>query len=254
MATTTPQRAETISFPVTGMTCAACQARVQLGLRSEPGVSDATVNLVTASAAVDYDPTSVTPQRLIDAVRATGYDAALPVTDDVVARGAEAEIERARGLTVRAVVSVLAGGVAMGLSMTAMRSQPANYTLLGLTVLIIGWAGRGIYRAAWNALRHRSADMNVLVTLVTIAAFIYSAVATVAPSLFALNGIASAVYYEAVIFIIGLVLAGRAIEARARVKTTGALRRLAARLPKTAPAMRGPTWPDVPPPEVKRGE
>src|SRR2546423_6116756 len=253
MATTTTQAAARISFPVTGMTCAACQARVQRALRSEPGVSDATVNLVTASAAVAYDPTSVTPQRLIDAVRAAGYDAALPVTDDVVARGAEAEVERARGLTVKAVVSVLAGGVAMALSMTAMGSQPANYTLLGLTVLIIGWAGHGIYRAAWNALRHRSADMNVLVTLGTSAAFIYSAVATVAPGLFARNGIASAVYYEAVIFIIGLVLAGRAIEARARVKTTGALRRLATLLPNTARVMRGLTWQDVPLSDVKRG-
>src|SRR2546423_2705053 len=254
MATTTTQGAERISFPVTGMTCAACQARVPRALRCEPGVSDATVNLVTASAAVAYDPTFVTPQRLIDAVRATGYDAALPVTDDVVARGAEAEVERARGLTVKAVVSVLAGGIAMALSMTAMGSQPANYTLLGLTVLITGWAGHGIYRAAWNALRHRSADMNVLVTLGTSAAFIYSGVDTVAPGLFARNGIASAVYYEAVIFIIGLVLAGRAIEARARVKTTGALRRLATLLPNTARVMRGLTWQDVPLSDVKRGE
>lgn len=255
MATiTTPQPVERISFPVTGMTCAACQARVQRALRSEPGVSDATVNLVTASAAVTYDPASVTPQRLIDAVRATGYEAALPVSDDVVASGAEAEIDRARGLTIKAVVSVVAGGLAMALTMAAMGSPAANYTLLALTALIIGWAGRGIYYAAWNALRHRSADMNVLVMLGTGAAFIYSVVATIAPGLFARNGIAPAVYYEAVIFIIGLVLAGRAIEARARVTTTGALRRLATLLPNTARVRRGVSWQDVPLSDVKRGD
>ncbi|HKR07705.1 MAG TPA: heavy metal translocating P-type ATPase [Gemmatimonadaceae bacterium] len=253
-AITTPQPVERISFPVTGMTCAACQARVQRALQSEPGVSDATVNLVTASAAVAYDPASVTPQRLVDAVRATGYDAALPVSDDVVASSAEAEVARARGLTVKAIVSVVAGGLAMALSMAAMGSQAANYTLLALTLLIIGWAGRGIYTAAWNALRHRSADMNVLVMLGTAAASSYSIVATVAPGLFARNGIAPAVYYEAVIFIIGLVLAGRAIEARARVTTTGALRRLAMLLPNTARVMRGQTWQDVPLSDVRRGD
>jgi len=78
MTTTAPPE-QRISFPVTGMTCAACQARVQRALRAEPGVSDATVNLVTNSAAVVYDSATVTPQRLIDAVRATGYDASLPV-------------------------------------------------------------------------------------------------------------------------------------------------------------------------------
>src|SRR4051794_25742496 len=101
MATITkPQTEQRISFPVTGMTCAACQARVQRALQAEPGVSDATVNLVTASAAVMYDPAAVTPQRLIDAVRATGYEATLPAgdDDDEVARGARAEIDRARSL------------------------------------------------------------------------------------------------------------------------------------------------------------
>ncbi|HJP58782.1 MAG TPA: heavy metal translocating P-type ATPase, partial [Gemmatimonadaceae bacterium] len=250
----TPEPTEKVTFPVTGMTCAACQARVQRALQSEPGVSDAMVNLVTGSAAVTYDPASVTPQRLIDAVRATGYDAALPVSDDVVASGAEAEIERARGLTIKAIVSVVAGGLAMALTMAAMGSPTANYTLLALTALIIGWAGRGIYIAAWNALRHRSADMNVLVMLGTAAAFIYSTVATVAPGVFARNGIAPAVYYEAVIFIIGLVLAGRAIEARARVTTTSALRRLATLLPNTARVMRGVAWQDIPLSDVRRGD
>ena len=252
MATITkPQTVERISFPVTGMTCAACQARVQRALQSEPGVGDATVNLVTATAAVTYDPASVTPQRLIDAVRATGYDAALPAPNDDVDGGAKAEVERARGLTLKAIVSVAAGAFAMALSMAAMGSQAANYTLLGFTAAIIGWAGGGIYRAALNALRHRSADMNVLVMLGTSAAFIYSTFATVAPELLARNGIAPAVYYEAVIFIIGLVLAGRAIEARARVKTTDALRRLATLLPNTARVLRGVEWHDVPLSDVK---
>jgi Cu+-exporting ATPase len=210
---------------------------------------------VTASAAVVYDPSTVTPQRLIDAVRATGYDAALPrQEDDVLAKSAQAEIEHARSLTIRAVSSVAAGALAMALSMGAMGFAAANYALLALTAVILGWAGGDIYRAAWKTLRHGSADMNVLVTLGTAAAFTYSAVATITPELFARNGIAPQVYYEAVIFIIGLVLAGRAIEARARTRTTDALRKLANLLPNTARVQRGSAWQDVPLTDVGPGD
>ena len=253
--TTTARPEQRISFPVTGMTCAACQARVQRALQAEPGVSDATVNLVTNSAAVVYDEAAVTPQRLIEAVRATGYDATLPASDaEVGDEGDRKMSEHARTLTIKAAVSVAAGLVAMALSMMAMGSAAVNFGLLGLTAVIIAWAGRDIYRAAWKTIRHRSADMNVLVTIGTAAAFLYSAVATVAPSIFSRNGIAPDVYYEAVIFIIGLVLAGRAIEARARGRTTAALRRLATLLPGTARIERSGGWADVPLAEVKAGD
>ena len=254
MTTTAPPE-QRISFPVTGMTCAACQARVQRALRAEPGVSDATVNLVTNSAAVVYDSATVTPQRLIDAVRATGYDASLPkVEGDAIHEDDRAADEHARTLTTKAIVSVIAGVVAMALTMMAMGSTAVNLGLLGLTALIIGWAGRDIYRSAWKTMRHRSADMNVLVTLGTAAAFTYSTVATVAPSLFSRNGIAPEVYYEAVIFIIGLVLAGRAIEARARGRTTAALRRLATLLPSSARVEQSGAWRDIPLAQVKPGD
>ena len=255
MATTIkPETEQKISFPVTGMTCAACQARVQRALQAEPGVSDAMVNLVTNSAAVVYDPAAVTPQRLVDAVRATGYDAALPATDDVVADSAQAEIDHARALTIKAASSVAVGVLAMALSMGAMGSTAVNYALLAMTAVIMAWAGRDIYRAALKTLLHRSADMNVLVTLGTAAAFIYSVVATVNPGLFARNGIAAAVYYEAVIFIIGLVLTGRAIEARARTRTTDALRKLATLLPASARVEREGMWQDIPLAQVKAGD
>jgi Cu+-exporting ATPase len=96
--------------------------------------------------------------------------------------------------------------------------------------------------------------MNTLVALGTGSAFIYSVVATLAPSLFARNGIAPDVYYEAVIFIIGLVLAGRAIEARARRKTSDALRRLVTLLPATARVERGGVWIDTPLSQVISGD
>lgn len=245
-----------ISFPVSGMTCAACQARVQRALSAEPGVIDASVNLVTKSAAVRYNPSSVTPQRLIEAVRATGYDAELPTTGDALALdfARDEEAREAKALAVKAAVSVLAGVVAMVLSMLLMASSFVNYFLLALTTVILAWAARDIYRRAWKATRHRSADMNTLVALGTGAAYVYSVVATFAPGLFARNAIAPDVYYEAVLFIIGLVLAGRAIEARARRKTSEALRKLVTLLPPTAHVERGDSWIDKPLSQVVSGD
>lgn len=249
-AGTTEKMGSSISFPVTGMTCAACQARVQRALAAVPGVTDASVNLVTRSAAVHYDPANVTPQRLIEAVRATGYDAELrPVDAELLAVDSAAddsEAREARELAIKASVSVLAGIVGMLLSMVFMGNSVINYLLLVMSSGILLWAGRDIYRRAWKAISHRSADMNTLVALGTGSAFVYSVVATSAPSLFARNGIAPDVYYEAVMFIIGLVLAGRAIEARARRKTSDALRKLVTLLPSTARVAREDAWIDTP--------
>ena len=253
-----PEKENSISFPVTGMTCAACQARVQRALSAEPGVIDASVNLLTNSAAVRYDPAAVGPERLVETVRATGYDATLPAADaspiGADSREEEAEVREARSLSIKATVSVLVGALAMAMSMLLMGDALVNYALLALTTVVLVWAGRDIYRRAWKAIRHGSADMNTLIALGTGSAFLYSMVATIAPSLFARNGIATDVYYEAVILIIGLVLAGRAIEARARRKTSAALRKLVTLLPPNARVEQGGTWIEKPLSEVRSGE
>jgi len=257
-STLAPEKQDSITFPVTGMTCAACQARVQRALSAEPGVIDASVNLLTNTAAVRYDPTTVGPQNLIDAVRATGYDASLPAEETsplaIDSVQEEAEERDARSLAIKATVSVIAGVVSMLLSMLLIGNALANYVLLALATGILAWAGRDIYRRALRAIRHRSADMNTLVALGTGSAFLYSLVATVAPSLFARNGMAPDVYYEAVIFIIGLVLAGRAIEARARRKTSAALRKLVTLLPSVARVEQGSVWMEKPLAQVRSGE
>ena len=249
---------DSISFPVTGMTCAACQARVQRALAAEPGVIDASVNLLTNTAAVRYDAGTVAPQRLIDAVRATGYDAELPRADEnpllVDSARESEEAGEARSLAIKATASVAAGAVAMLLSMPFMGDPRLNYVLLALTTAILAWAGRDIYRRAWKAVLHRSADMNTLIALGTGSAFIYSVVATVAPGLFTRNSIAPDVYYEAVMFILGLVLAGRAIEARARRKTSAALRKLVTLLPPIARVEQGGAWIEKPLAQVRSGE
>src|SRR3979411_729315 len=132
-----PEKQDSITFPVTGMTCAACQSRVQRALSAEPGVIDASVNLLTNSAAVRYDPATVGPEHLIEAVRATGYGAELPAADESLlgtdSVQDEAQTREARALALKASVSVIAGALSMLLSMLLMRNALVNYLLLALT-------------------------------------------------------------------------------------------------------------------------
>ncbi|MDQ3674650.1 MAG: heavy metal translocating P-type ATPase [Gemmatimonadota bacterium] len=240
------------------MTCAACQARVQRTLARQPGVTEASVNLITNTAAVSYDPDLVTPLELVEAVRATGYGADLPAEAPDYLRpdqaGEETERLEARSLTIRAAVTVVTGAIAMIVSMAMMSSAVVNYALLVVTATIMVWAGGDFYVRAWKALRHGSADMNTLVSLGTGAAFLYSLVATVAPGLFVNHGIAADVYYEAVIIIIGLVLAGRALEARARRRTSLALRGLATLIPPQATVEQSGEWVEIPVDRIRSGE
>jgi len=210
----------TVTFPVSGMTCAACSARVQRALEREQGVDTAHVNLLLENATVEYDPTSTDPKRLLDAVRKTGYGAALPVDDQAA-------------VTRKAAVSLVLAAAAMLIHWRA--------GLLAMALLTMLWAGRDIYVRAWSAARHGSADMNTLIAIGTGAAFLYS--------LFGPE-----VYYEAVIVIIAFVLTGNAIEARAKARTTSALRALADLAPKTARILRGAEAVDVPIDEVRSGD
>src|SRR5687768_1035789 len=247
-----------ISFPVTGMTCAACQARVQRTLAALPGVADASVNLITNTAAVRFDPAVISPPELVSAVQSTGYGADLPTEAPNYlrpdAQADDAEARDARSLAIKAIVSIAAGLAAMVVSMSMMGSVTANYTMLAITAAIMLWAGRDFYVRAWKALRHRSADMNTLVALGTGAAFLYSLVATLSPGMFVRNGIAADVYYEAVIIIIGLVLTGRALEARARRKTSVALRQLATLIPPQARVEHADGWVEKPVDQIASGE
>src|SRR6185369_8648688 len=114
-----------------------------------------------------------------------------------------------------------------------------SWLLLALTVGVMAWAGRHFYIRAWKSLLHRTADMNTLVAVGTGAAFLYSLVATVSPGTFTRHGLAPDVYYEAVVIIIALILTGNALEARAKSRTSAALRGLISLQPKTARVLRG---------------
>ena len=229
---------------VTGMTCAACQSFVQKTLQETPGVEKAAVNLLTRQATVVFDREQTSPERLIEVVRDTGYGAELPHAGRTEMEEVEAR-ERAqageyRELLTKAGVSLVCGAVAMALM------HSAHWLQLGLAAIVAGWAGRRFYVRAWAAARHGAADMNTLVAVGTGAAFLYSAAVTAAPGFFVSRGIAADVYFEAVIFIIALVLLGNALESRAKRQTSAALKKLAQLQPRQARVVREGEEVDLP--------
>ena len=247
------------------MTCAACQARVQRALARAPGVEDASVNLLLHNASVTFDPEATSPERLVEAIRATGYEASVPAASDTsgwsAAFAEEAERERTiareqRELGWKALVSVAVGIVAMIVSMPAMGAPPRAmaFVLLAVTSAVMLWAGRHFYQRAWAAARHRSADMNTLIAVGTGAAYLYSIVATLAPGVFLSRGLAPDIYYEAVVLIIAFILVGNWLEARAKGRTSAALRRLVSLQPPTARVERNSVELEIPVEQVRRAD
>jgi len=271
MSTVAARREERCTIQVGGMTCAACSARVQRALERTDGVQDAAVNLMTGEATVTFDATRTDAARLAEVVRDTGYEAALPAPDlDLEATLDAQEAEREREIAAlrrRATVALAVGAVAMAVSMPlgerlgpaapadplmhlmmpltaalvrlvpwlgSASSDTLRLLLLALTLPVVGWAGRHFYVRAWQAFRHHGADMNTLVAVGTGAAFLLSVATTLAPRWFERHGIAPAVYYEAVVVIIALVLVGNLLEARAKHRTGGAIRHLLGLRPDAA--------------------
>jgi Cu+-exporting ATPase len=250
--------AESVTIKVEGMVCASCQAHVQHALDATPGVSKAAVNLMTGQAMVEFDPAKVRPEKLVEAIRDTGYEAELPPPGRTAIEEQEArereQAATARTLTIKAAISLAFGAVAMYLSMRYMNAAPVRLALAAITAFVMVWAGGRIYTGAWKSTLHGSADMNALVALGTGAAFLYSLAVTIAPAFFTAHGIASDVYYEAAILILGFVVAGRAMEERAKRQTTAALRKLIHLQPMTARAVRGGAEIEIPTAEVRKGD
>jgi P-type Cu+ transporter len=244
------------SFGVSGMTCASCVGRVEQALGKVPGVLDATVNLATERATVRYVAGAVGPRDLAKAVEGAGYGVVREGETGVSGEDAhEGEYRRLRGdLLIAAVLTalILVGSLPMMLGfMPPIPEGWLNLALLALATPVQFWAGRRFYRGAWGALRHGQANMHTLVVMGTTAAYLYSAVATLAPGLFA--GRAD-VYFDTSALIITLVLLGRLLEMRAKGRTSEAIRKLADLRAKTARVVRGGEEIDVLVDDVEVGD
>jgi Cu+-exporting ATPase len=254
---------ETATFGVRGMTCASCVARVERAIKSLPGVADARVNLATETATVDIETGAVDLADIQAAVRDAGYDSipsAGPSDQEFSAEGTQAT--RLLGDLRLAVIFTLPLVV---LSMGAMafpalqdwwhRMLPGvswGWIEFALATPVQFWAGRHFYRQGWAEIRHRSPGMNTLVAMGSSAAYFYSLLALVAPFIFP-SGTAN-LYFEAAAVIVTLILFGRYLEAKAKGRTSAAIRKLVELQPNTARVIRDGNVSDTPVERVAAGD
>jgi P-type Cu+ transporter len=238
-----PRQLKSVVLPVLGMTCAACQLHVESALRAAPGVVAAHVDLMRRRAGVEYDARVTEPQTLVEAIRASGYDAVLPRTETGAAEQ-DSEAKKAKSRAGWKAAATIAAGVAamllgmgprtgsMGSMGPGMAPQPLQWVLLAGTAVLAVWAGGPIYRSAWKALLHRETNMNTLIALGTGVAFTDSAYETVRQA-------GGAVYFDSVLLILGFLLLGKWLETRARHSAVAAVDALARLQPATARVRRG---------------
>jgi Cu+-exporting ATPase len=221
-------------FPVGGMTCASCVARVEEALSSVPGVISANVNLASEKATVEYtEGTNIADLRR--AVEEAGYTLGQEAeTLEDVTIAARRELQGVRN---RFIFAAIFAASIMALMWTPSFSGKP-YLLWALATPVQFWAGWRFYRGAWGALRHKTADMNTLVAVGTSAAYFYSVVAVLFPGLFTSAEVELGLYFDTSAMIIALILLGRFLETRARGQTSEAIKKLIGLNPETALVIR----------------
>ncbi len=241
---TVPERLQNLTSArvgIRGMHCAACVIKIEQALSQTLGVVRASVNLASEEAVVEYLPDQISLPGLGAVVASTGFE--------MVERGEAAgrEVERQhrddylslkRKLTVSAL---LTGVVLMGTATPLLSFLPFGTPvwLFVLTTPVQLWVGGQFYRSAWMRARHGSSDMNTLIVVGTSAAYLYSTVAVFAPDFFVTVGQQPQMYFDTAAVIITLILLGRLLEARAKRRTTAAIRGLAQLQPNTATLLHG---------------
>jgi Cu+-exporting ATPase len=243
------------SFGVTGMTCASCVGRVEKALGKVPGVVDVSVNLASEKASVEYLAGGPEMRDFEKAVEGAGYGVVREEEEDSAGDAHEQEYAKLQNrLLVAAALTalILIGSLPMMLGfMPPVPVRWLNFALLALATPVQFWAGWRFYKGAWGALRHGQANMNTLVAVGTSAAYLYSAVATLAPGLFA--GRAD-VYFDTSSLIITLILLGRLLEAQAKGRTNEAIKKLAGLQARTARVVRNGEELDIPVEDVEAGD
>ncbi len=238
---TTPGPAdERVRLDIGGMTCAACAARIERKLNKLDGV-EASVNFATDQATVAYDGSRLSVADLIKTVEDTGYTAALPSAH-------EHAVDSTDALRRRLVLAI-----ALSIPLVVMAMIPPaqfagwEWVAFALSAPVIFWSGFGFHRAALKNARHGAATMDTLISLGTLAAFIWSAVVLI-------GGLAADTYFEVGAVITALILLGRYFEARARRRSGAAIRALLELGAKSARVLRGGEEVEIPVEELVVGD
>ena len=248
------------TIPVIGMACSVCAANVERKLNSLDGINSATVSLAGRTALVDFNPEQITLEDMKREISNAGYD--LVIEED---RSAEEINRREFTLLKRKTIgswifSLLVKAFSMGWISMGAESELAARNLNNQMALIIAlvnmiWCGKGFYISAWKQLKHATANMDSLVALSTMIAFLLSAFNTFwGDDVWGARGIEWHTYFDASVMIITFVLTGRCLEEKAKDSTASSIRHLMGLQPKTARLIDGDKIEEVPLATIGRGD
>jgi P-type Cu+ transporter len=249
-----------LTLPVIGMTCASCVSRIERSLGRADGVTAATVNLATERATVHFDPDRIDRGGIVAAIEAAGYEVGRDSAggSDATDAGEGDRAREARDLLTQAVAAVLIGAAMMAVMLwpggVPWPAADVNRWMLVPATIVQFVFGRRFLVAAIRAGRHGDATMDTLVALGTLAAFTYSVGVTLLPDVAMTAGLGHETYFDSAAVIIGLVLLGRWLEARAKGRAAGAVRSLLELRPPTARVLRPGGEREIPVDDVIAGD
>ena len=221
------------TFPILGMSCAACAARVEKTLNAQKGVIKATVNYAAATANVEYECCQCSPDSLRKAVQDAGYDLLTGKDEDIADKAQKAHDKRYTQLRRRTIWAI---ALALPTAVIGMFFMDVPYMKIIMWLLatpVVFWLGRGFFSSAWKQLRHGTANMDTLVASSTGIAYFFSVFNLLFPDFWLSRGIEPHVYFEASSVIIAFILLGRLLEEKAKGNTSDAIRKLMGLQPKT---------------------
>jgi len=247
---------------IQNLRCASCVKFIEDELRSTPGVLDASVNVGTQEATVNYLPEKTVLSQLSGAIESWGYKTRPAASEEPVdQQQAEHEKEYRRLMSrfwFAAIISIPVLIIAYAKYLPVVRNWSAETLRLAwagsalLTLPVLFWSGSDFFTGAWAALKHRAANMNTLIALGTAAAWLYSSFTVLFPGVFP-KGTAEP-FYDVVAVVIALVVLGQALELRAKGRTSEAIRKLMGLQAKTARVIRDGQELDIPVEEVLVGD
>ena len=242
------------TYPVLGMSCASCAARVDKTLNGLPGVYQATVNYATAVAQVEYNPEVCSDATLQSAVQDAGYDLLVDIGEDVANKAEEIRLTRYRKIKRRTVAALLLSLPIMIISMFFEDISSLKYVLWILATPVVFGLGREFYINAWRQLKHGTSNMDTLVAVSTGIAYTFSVFNLLFPDFWLSRGIEPHIYFEAASVIIAFILLGRLLEERAKQNTSTAIKKLIGLQPKTVTIIVDSDERTVPITAVQKGD
>ena len=242
------------TYPVLGMSCASCAARVDKTLNGLPGVYQATVNYATAVAQVEYNPEVCSDATLQSAVQDAGYDLLVDTGEDTADKAEEIRLTRYRKIKRRTVAALLLSLPIMVISMFFEDISSLKYVLWILATPVVFGLGREFYINAWRQLKHGTFNMDTLVAVSTGIAYTFSVFNLLFPDFWLSRGIEPHIYFEAASVIIAFILLGRLLEERAKQNTSSAIKKLIGLQPKTVTIIVDSDERTVPITAVQKGD